>query len=67
MPKYLLTEDIYRKTSSDRRFSRPNIFSQKMFRPIDFSQKTKNVPRQATYLSGVCDIIESYYILSMKI
>ncbi len=48
LPNNLLTEDISRKMSSDRRFSKLKIFSQKMLQPTVFSQKTKNVNRQAT-------------------
>ena len=48
MPERLLAEDIFRKTSSDRRFSRPNVFSQKMLRLNVFSQKTQKVNCQAT-------------------
>ena len=37
MPERLLSEDISRKTSSNRRLSKPSIFSQKMVRrPLPF-------------------------------
>ena len=48
MPKRLLTKDFFRKTSSYRRLSGSNIFSQKMLQPNIFSQKTQKVNCQAT-------------------
>ena len=59
MPKRLLAEDFFRKTSSDRRFSSQNIFSQKIPEPNVFSQKTQKCPPPVDHLEG--DI--SYYEL----
>ena len=50
--KCLLTEDFSRKTSSDRRFPRPNVFSQKMLRLNVFSQKTQKRPPPVDLLEG---------------
>ena len=50
--KRLLTEDFSRKTSSDRRFSSQNIFSQKISEPNVFSQKTQNSPPPVDLLEG---------------
>ena len=57
--KRLLTEDIFSKTSSDKRYSRQNIFSQKISEPNVFSQKTKNVPLQLTNWRGISYIIST--------
>lgn len=52
MPKRLLAEDIFRKTSSDKRFSGQNIFSQKISLPNVFSQKTQKCPPPVDLLEG---------------
>lgn len=52
MPKRLLAEDFFRKTSSDRRFSSQNIFSQKISEPNVFSQKTQKCPPPVDLLEG---------------